>query len=45
MTISTHGPRLLTRPNLSAPFDPMLELRRAIATELAVMAYEAKRAR
>jgi hypothetical protein len=37
-------PRLLTQLGSASPFDPLLELRRAIATELAVMAFEAKRA-
>jgi hypothetical protein len=45
MTISRRRLRLLTKPSLATPFDPMLELRRAIATELAVMAFEAKRER
>jgi len=36
-------PRLLTEPGSASPFDPLLELRRAIRTELAVMAFEAKR--
>lgn len=35
--------RLLTKPSSVTPFDPMLELRRAIVTELAVLAFEAKR--
>jgi hypothetical protein len=35
--------RLLTQPGSATPFDPLLELRRAIATELAVMAFEARR--
>jgi hypothetical protein len=35
---------LLTEPGSAAPFDPLLELRRAIATELAVMAFESKHA-
>ena len=39
----TSSPHLLTQPGSATPFDPLLELRRAIATELAVMAFEAKR--
>lgn len=37
--------RLLTRLDSAVPADPLLALRRAIATELAVMAFEAKRDR
>lgn len=37
------APRLLTALGSAAPFDPMLELRRVIVTELAVLAFEAKR--
>lgn len=39
MTTNLH---LLTEPGTASPFDPLLELRRAIATELAVMAFEAR---
>jgi hypothetical protein len=35
-------PLLLTGPSCAVPFDPLLELRWAIATERAVMAFEAK---
>jgi len=37
----TSALRLLTPLGSAAPFDPLLDLRRAIATELAVMAFEA----
>lgn len=37
--------RLVTRLESATPTDPLLELRRAIATELAVMAFEEKRGR
>ena len=33
---------LLTPLGSAAPFDPLLDLRRAIVTELAVMAFEAR---
>jgi hypothetical protein len=36
--------RLLTDVGSAAPFDPLIELRHAIATELAVIAFEAKHA-
>lgn len=36
------SPRILTALGSAAPFDPLLELRRVIVTELAVMAFEAK---
>ena len=37
--------RVLARLEPARPPDPLLALRRAIATELAVMAFEAKRGR
>jgi hypothetical protein len=33
---------MLTALGSASPFDPLLELRRVIVTELAVMAFEAK---
>lgn len=39
------SPYLVTEQASGSPSDPLLELRRAIATELAVMAFEERRNR